>query len=1162
VTSMGFCTKMMSCKWQFVKKIVNPQEVDPKRKSFKEFKANDYVNHGSLKELNVIDDFESCKKVKVDGDYDCLKELKVDDDAKSLKEFKVSCWHKFQKDGKKKRWWWWWWCTYTKKLLQHHATNRNHSDLNFEEDENGLEDGNFMVMEANHLKLCDKVPKVVTKLLMAKKKVTCNQLSNDGVEQCCKPSGSLGLVQFLHSGPPIKGNKYCSDTININHGLDVFNDENEMRFVNSKDGNNTRRKRSLIDVEIGLGGIIGMSTCSLQNQRSEDEKNGDIGRFLDVFCSKIDLPFILQNIVTNNEGFKFAINKFCGNKLYFKAKRCCLGKKLLSYDDTEVLPLEIVIFLFISKFLKSMFGANKSKDALSDEGVCEEAEIICKGRGKCIPNVTYVNILPLSSLSTNVVGLTKKLNSLFLIQAPYQEEKRKQKMFNATKRSKRDLESEKLLDMNKNVAMEIGIRLDICWKPSKDGQNDESCSNENVDQHCFSNNTWQNAIEQGKSNFIQCIIMYRSNLEGDMMEPHEQLSTSISFFSNGVNIQDSIRDSCSCVNIQSKTMQNIILKPKDLDVSRNLHNVEIFEEAFMRELEDLNVNCGSTTMRSNAILYCGLMLPPLLHDDVEVLQPEMNKSHSTKKPYVGSPFISVESHCQKDNDMLLYYPFEQSKIKFETYPKRLVQHETTGEHIEEETKINHTMPIDGEEKNHHKRYFGGSSHYLIPCSMKVFGPNNCHFDPTSSCNIEIWKNKNYCWASDGDNMVKNFFDTFICSMNKTIQKLQEEKDKMVVCHNMGINHVSPKNGGNIDKSYRNSKHTSNRDVEEINKCKSQNLKRCNVGLEKISHNVYNYNGFGDKSLWCSACINDAWNEVPSKLLNQQCHPSLLDDDTMSHIHIGSTLRKQVKGLHVDIEPKRRFVEKPYNDDIPPQVKKKLTFVRDIGSTSKKLKARKTIGRVLRKSKCVCPQKNLIPQLQKNWNEKTLAHYGTIKMQRELPLNERDKDPLPSRESHCLKKNTSIDPLLNNNVWSLEEKGKFDCRIHTRDIEAKVHGYLKNTCNKTNSDFKAFHDYGKHMVDQYTRFDVLFKTMSHIQTSKLHSKPKSQIQLDYVKIHEKEARKKFVKDAIKDFWNSNATVQFEILNKIEGIEGRNARCKRIPITMFMEKSIQVQLLVES
>jgi hypothetical protein len=66
----------------------------------------------------------------------------------------------------------------------------------------------------------------------------------------------------------------------------------------------------------------------------------------------------------------------------------------------------------------------------------------------------------------------------------------------------------------------------------------------------------------------------------------------------------------------------------------------------------------------------------------------------------------------------------------------------------------------------------------------------------------------------------------------------------------------------------------------------------------------------------------------------------------------------------------------------------------------------------------------------------------------------------------------------------------------------------------------------------------------------------------VKIHEKKTRKKFVKDAIKDFWNSNATIQFEILNKIEGIEGRNARCKRIPRTMFMEEGIQVQLLVES
>jgi hypothetical protein len=1140
---------------------VNPQEVDPKHKSFKEFKANANISHGSLKELNVIDDFESCKKVKVDGDYDFLKELKVEDDAKNLKEFKVSCWHKFQRDGKKKRWWWW--CTYSKKLLQHHSTNRNHSDLNFEEDENGLEDGSFMVMEANHLKLWDKVPKVVMKLLMAKKKVTGNQLSNEGVEQCCKPSGSLGLVQFLHNGPPIKRNKYCSDTININHGLDVFNDDNEMGFANSKEGNNTRR-RTLKDVEIGLGSIIGMSTCSLQDQQSEDEKHfiGDIGRFLDVFCSKIDLPFILQNIVTNNEGLKFPINNFCGNELYFKARRCCLGKKLLSYDDIEVLPLEIVNFFIISKFLKSMFGAKNSKDVLSDEGVCEEVEIICQGGGKCIPNATYVNILPLSNLSTNGVGLAKKLNRLFLIQAPYQEEKWKQKMFDATKRSKKDLESEKLLDMNKNVAMEIGIRLDICWKPSKDGQNDESCCNKNVDQHCFSNNTWQNAIEQGKRNFMQCFIMSRSNLEGGMMEPHEHLSTSTSYFSNDVNIQDSIQDSCSCVNIQSKTMQNINLKPKDLDVSRNLHNVEIFEEAFMRELEDLNVNCGSTTIRSNAILSCGLMVPPLLHDDVEVLQPEMNKLHSTKKPYVGSPFIGVESHCQKDNDMLLYYPFKQRKIKFETYLKRFVQYETISEHIKEETKINHTMPIDEEDKNHHKRYFGVSNHCLIPNSMKVFGPNNCHFDPTSSCSIEIWKNKKYCWASDGHNMVKNFFDTFICSMNKTIQKLQEEKDKMVVCHNMGINHVSPKNGANIDKSYKNSKHNGNCDVEEINRCKSQNLKRCTIGLEKTNHNLYKYNGFGDKSLWCSACINDVWNEVPNKLLNQHCHPSLLDNDTMSHIHICSTLRRQVKGLHVDIEPKRWFVTKPYNDDIPPQVKKKLTFVRDIGSASKKLKARKTIGRVLRKSKCLCSQKNLIPQLQKNWNEKTLAHYGTIKMQRELPLTKNNKDPFLSRDSHCLKKSTSIDPLLNSNVWSSKEKSKFDCCIHTRNIKAKVHGYLKNTCNKTNSDFRAFHDYGKHMVDQYTRFDVLFKTMSHIQTSKLHSKPKSQIQLDYVKIHEIEARIFFVKDAIKDFWNSNATVQFEILNNVEGIEGRNARCKRIPRTMFMEEGIQVQLLVES
>jgi hypothetical protein len=1152
---------------------VNPQEVDPERKSFKELKANKYISHGSLKELNVIDDFESCKKIKVDGDYDCIKKLKVEDDAKSfkefkveddaksLKEFKVFCWHKFQRDGRKKRWWWW--CTYSKKLLQHHATNRNRSDLNFEEDENGLEDGSFMAMEANHLKLCDKVLEVVMKLLMAKKKVTCNQLSNDGVKQCCKPSRSLGLVQYSHSGlPTIKTIKYSSDTININHGLDVFNDDNEMGFVNSKDGNNTRRRRTLKDVEIGLGSIIGVSTCSLQDQQSEDEKNGDIGRFLDVFCSKIDLPFILQNIVTNNEGFKFPRNKFCGNELYFKARRCCLGNKLLSYDDIEVLPVEIVNCFIISKFLKSMFGAKKSKDALSDEGVCEEVEIICKGRGKCIPNATYVNILPLSNLSTNGVGLTKKLNHLFLIQALYQEEKRKQKMFNATKRSKRDFKYEKLLDMNKNVAMEIGIRLDICWKPSKDGKNDESCSNKNVDQHCFSNNTWQNAIEQGKSNFMQCFIMFRSKLEGDMMEPHEHLSKSTSFFSNGVNMQDSIRDSCSCVNIQSKTMQNKILKPKDLDVSRNLHNVEIFEEAFMRELEDLSVNCGYTTIRSNAILSYGFMSPPLLHDDVEVLQPKMNKSHSTKKPYVSSPFTSVESHCQKDNDMLLYYPFKQSKIKFETYLKGFVQNETNGEHIKEETKINHTMPIDGEDKNHHKRYFARSSHCLIPNSIKVFGPNNWHFVPTSSCSIEIWKNKKYCWASDGDNMVKNFFDTFICSMNKTIQKLQEEKDKMVVCHNMGINHVSPKNGGNIDKSYKNNKHNGNRDDDEINRCKSQNLKRCNVGLEKRSHNLYKCNGFGDKSLWCSACINDAWNEVPGKLFNQQCHPSPLDDDTMSHIHICSTLRKQVKGLHVDIEPKRWFITKPYNDDIPPQVKKNLTFVRDIGSTSKKLKARKTIGRVLRKSKCVCPQKNLIPQLQKNWNEKTLTHYGTIKMQRELPLIKKNKDPLPSRESHCLKKSTNTDPLPNSIVWSSEEKCKFDCCIHTRNIEAKVHGYLKNTCNKKNSEFKAFHDYGKHMVDQYTRFDVLFKTMSHIQTSKLHSKPKSQIQLDYVKIHEKKARKKFVKDAIKDFWNSNATVQFEILNKIEGIEGRNARCKRIPRNMFMEEGIQVQLLVES
>jgi len=1082
VTSMGFCTKMMSCKWQFVKKIVNPQEVDLECKSFKEFKENDYISHGSLKELNVIDNFESCKKVKVDGDYDCFKELKVEDDADSLKEFKVSCWHKFQRDGKRKRWWWWW-CTHSKKLLQHHGTSRNHNDINFEEDE----DGNFIVMEANRLKFCDKVPKVVMKFLMAKKKVTCNQLSNDGVEQCCKPLGSMGLLQFLHSRPPRKRNKYCSDTININHGLDVFKDDNDMGFVNSKDGNNTRRIITLKDVEIGLGSIIGMSTCSLQDQQSEDEQNGDIGIFLDVSCSKTYFPFIFQNIVTNN-GLKFPINKFCGNELYFKARRCCLGNKLLSYDDIEVLPLEIVIFFLISKFLKSMFGAKKSKDVLSDEGVCEEVEIICKKGGKCIPNATYVNILPLSNLSINVVGLTKKLNYLFLIQTPYQEEKMKQKMFDATKRLKRDLESEKFLDMNTHVAMEIGIRLDICWKPSKDGQNDESCSNKNRDQHFFSNNTWQNAIEQGKSNFMQCFIMSRSNLEDDMMERHEHLSTSISFFSNGVNIQDSIRNSCSCVNIQSKTMQNINFKPKDLDVSRNLHNVEIFEKAFMCELEDLNVNCGSTTIISNVILSCGSMLPPLLHDDVEVLQLEMNKSHSTKKPYVGSPFINVESHCQKDNGMLLYYPFKQRKIKFETYLKGFVQRKTTGEHIKEETKINHTMPIDGEDKNHHKRYCGGSSHCLIPNSMKVFGPNNCHFDPTSSCSIEIWKNKKYCWASNGDNMVKNFFNTFICSMNKTIQKLQEEKDKMVVCHDMGINHVSQTNGGNIDKSYKSNK--GNPDVEKINRCKFQILKRFNVGLEKINHNLYKYNGFGDKSLWCSACTIDAWNEVPSKLLDQQCHPSLLDDDTMSHIHICSTLRKQVKGLHVDIEPKRWFVTKPYNDNIPPQLKEKLTFVRDIGLTNKKLKARKTIGRVLRKSKCACPQKNLIPQLQKKWNEETLAH-GTIKVQRELPLTKNNKDPLPSKESQCLKKSTSIDPLLDSNMWSSEEKGKFDCCIHTRNIESKVHKYLKNTCNKTNSDFRAFHDYGKHMVDQYTRFDVLFKTMSHIQTSKLHSKPKSQ-----------------------------------------------------------------------